>query len=298
MSNLFDEIKKIEDVEIKEAEDLRKYSTLQLKGVGNIILLKSKKAISKVIQKLQGHPYRLLGLGANQLLPEFYEGFYLKLSLPFKKSYLEQVHDIYKLPASLSLASLTSHASKFGLIDWEVFTGIPATLGGAIFMNAGTNLGEISQIVHKVFYIDKYGNEKEHLATSDSFSYRRSNFLEEGDVVYQVELKNNGVNEQIKKIIRDYLLKRNESQPMKEKTCGCVFKNSIGVHTTCRAGEYIDIMGLKGLTYGDLMISPLHANFIINMGDGTKEQMLSLIKTIQNELYLQYGIEFDTEVRF
>jgi UDP-N-acetylmuramate dehydrogenase len=206
----------------------------------------------------------------------------------------------YLFPASISLATLTAHANKFGLSGWEVFTGIPASLGGAVYMNAGTNLGEIGSVVSEVYIVNKFGEERREIVDQNSFNYRRNNFINEGDVIYQVRLKHFGQDEKISRKIREYLEMRTRTQPLKEWTCGCVFKNyeNIDRGETCRAGLFIDIMGLKGLTYKNLQVSLKHANFMENKGDSSYEDVLSLINILKTELKLQYGISFETEVEF
>jgi UDP-N-acetylmuramate dehydrogenase len=87
---------------------------------------------------------------------------------------------------------------------------------------------------------------------------------------------------------------RNRTQPLKEATCGCVFKNN----ETCLAGKSIDIMGLKGFTYKNLQVSPKHANFMENKGESTYEDVIEMISILKNELKLQYGTSFETEVEF
>ena len=111
-------------------------------------------------------------------------------------------------------------------------------------------------------------------------------------------MTHDGIDTEITQKIKDYLALRNDTQPLKEFTCGCVFKNNADEPITCRAGQFIDILGLKGLNEGALQISPKHANFIENRGGATKGDVLKLIETIQEELYLQYGVKFETEVQF
>ena len=275
-------------------------STMRLTSKGDLITVRSKEALIHVQKILSAQKVKpvILGMGANQLLAIKSKNPYLKLELPFDKSYLEEVHEEYELPASVTLSILSSHAVKFGLKGWEGLTGIPATVGGAVFMNAGTNLGEIAPLVRKVWVISRSGEEKEIEITKESFSYRKNHFLNEGDIIYKVLLVHLGQDPEISNTIKEYLSLRNKTQPLKEFTCGCVFKNNIKGARICRAGQFIDILGLKGLTHRNLRISPKHANFIENMGGASKIGMVELIEIIKNELYLQYGVRFETEVQF
>lgn len=290
------------DVVLEENKDLKKFSTLRLNAVGDLITLKSIEAVKKTVKILNDNKveYRVLGWGANMLLPERSEIPYLQLDFEFDKSQLEEPRDEYVLPASISLATLTSHANKFGLKGWEVFTGIPASLGGALFMNAGTNLGEIGTLVTEVKVVTAEGEEKLIKIDKNSFSYRHNNFVNKGDVIVEARLKHFGIDPAISKKIREYLEMRTRTQPLKEWTCGCTFKNfqDLDRDVTCRAGQFIDIMGLKGFTYKNLQVSPKHANFVENKGDSTYEDFLSMIGILQKEMKLQYGVSFSPEVEY
>jgi UDP-N-acetylmuramate dehydrogenase len=293
----------IPNLEVELEMDLSKKSTMRLKAFGDLIVAKSEEALCQTLDILTKNNinYRLLGWGANQLLPECSKVPYLKLEFPFDKSYLDQPRDLYELPASASLSVLSSHAVKHGLKGWEVFTGVPASLGGAIFMNAGTNLGEIGPLVKTVKVATKTGEKKVIHIDENSFSYRKNHFVDDGDVIYAVEMVHLGIDSAISEKIKKYLDLRNKTQPLKEFTCGCVFKNSHVIRNreslTCRAGLYIDIMGLKGFTCGDIRVSPLHANFMENSGDADYSDVVNAINLIKDELKLQFGVDFDTEVR-
>lgn len=264
----------------------------------DLVCVKDREALRDLIEFLgrETIDYRVLGWGANQILKALDNGIYIKLNFSFDKKVLEQEQKEYKLPASVSLAVLTSAASKFGISGWEVFTGIPASLGGAVYMNAGTSLGEMSSIVQSVEVVSRNAEFKNYFVSEKDFSYRKNNFLSPGDVITGVTLKHAGKNTNTKDIINNYLKFRVETQPLKEKTCGCMFKNHYeNDMITCRAGRSIDIMGLKGLIYKDLQVGHKHANFMVNLGRATHEDVDFFIKMIQSELYLQYGVKFEIE---
>ena len=290
------------DVEIEIDKDLKKYSTMRLDARGDLITVKSVDGLKAALKALTKNniEYRALGWGANVLLPVTATLPYIQLDFEFDRSVFESPKDEYILPGSVSLATLTSHANKFGLKGWEVFTGIPASLGGAIFMNAGTNLGEIGSIIKEVKIITKNGEEKSVIIDKNSFSYRHNHFVDSGDIIYEARLIHFGLDEAISKKIREYLDMRNRTQPLKEWTCGCIFKNHHDRlrDVTCRAGLFIDIMGLKGLTIKNLKISPKHANFMENSGESSYEDVMQMITVLQKELKLQFGVSFETEVEF
>lgn len=290
------------DVEIEIDKDLKKYSTMRLDARGDLITIKSVEGLKAALKALTKNniEYRALGWGANVLLPVKADLPYIQLDFEFDRSVFESPKDEYILPGSVSLATLTSHANKYGLKGWEVFTGIPASLGGAIFMNAGTNLGEIGSIIKEVKIITKNGEDKSVIIDKNSFSYRHNHFVNSGDIIYEARLIHFGLDEAISKKIREYLDMRNRTQPLKEWTCGCIFKNHHDQlrDVTCRAGLFIDIMGLKGLTIKNLKISPKHANFMENSGESSYEDVMQMITVLQKELKLQFGVSFETEVEY
>ncbi len=294
LSNL---IKDIPGLNLKENCDLTNFSTLRLKSMGDIIFVSSKKSLQFLLLKLKKHdiPYRILGWGANQILPERGRSVFIKLKFPFdKENYLSKMRDEYDLPASVSLNTLSSHAIIYGIKGWEVFTGIPASLGGAIYMNAGTELGEIREVLKTVTIIDSGGKEKVITIDYNSFSYRKNHFVKKGDVIVSAKLIHQGYSESISKKIRQYLKKRGRTQPLNKFTCGCVFKNA---SQSCRAGKYIDIIGFKGLCFKNIMVSKKHANFFENRGISTAEDVKRFINYIKYEIELNFGIKFETEVQ-
>jgi len=290
------------DIVVSLDIDLKKYSTMRLDSRGDLITVRSKEGLQYTLKELSKNKisYKALGWGANIILPSRSKIPYIQLDFEFDRAILDSPQSEYILPASTSLATLTSHANKFGLKGWEVFTGIPASLGGAVFMNAGTNLGEIGKLIKEVKIITKDGEEKSVIIDEKSFSYRKNHFVNDGDIIYQVRLIHFGIDEAISKKIREYLEMRNRTQPLKEWTCGCVFKNHHDLErdVTCRAGLFIDIMGLKGLTIKNLYISPKHANFMENRGESTYEDVMEMIGVLKKELKLQFGVDFEIEAEY
>ena len=302
MNEILLKLNSISGVQVEIRKDLKRFSTMRLDATGDLITVSNKEALKTVTKYLTQNnlKYRVLGWGANILLPKTSIIPYLQISFDFDRTIFEKPQNEYILPASVSLATLTSHASKFGLKGWEVFTGVPATLGGAIFMNAGTNLGEIGTIIKEVNLVTKNGEEKLIKIDRQSFTYRHNHFMEPGDVIFQARLIHFGIDEAISKTIREYLEMRNRTQPLKEWTCGCIFKNhqNFDRGVTCRAGLFIDILGLKGLSIKNLQISPKHANFMENRGESSYEDVMTMITILQKELKLQTGVSFETEVEY
>lgn len=300
-TEILDKLKSnIPELLIEKDRDLSNKSTMYCLSSGDLITVRDKDSLLKLIQFFHelDFDYTVLGFGSNQILPENSDKPFIKLDFSIDKSYLEEKRESYILPASFALNQLTGMAIKFGFKGWEVFTGIPASLGGAVYMNAGTSLGEIGNVIKRVSYISKSGALFDHFVSKESFSYRKNHFLQEGDIIYEVELKHNGVDDQIGPKIRDYLKLRSNTQPLTSKTCGCIFKNyHLDGDESCHVGKFIDIMGLKGLNLNQIRVSPVHGNFFENSGNGQKKDVVNLIEIVKKELELQYGIVFETEVK-
>ena len=295
----YKELEEIQEVLVKENVDLKNYSTFKLISRGDLIIVKSKDALIKTIKCLNRLQvsYNVLGKGSNQIIKSRTSSPFIKLEFNFDRTYLDKVRDEYIVPASLNLASLTKTACSLGLSGWEFFTGIPATVGGAVFMNAGTKYGEIGSLVRKVSYINKGGEDISHIVNNSSFKYRKNTFLERGDIIYEITLSHSGVDKKIKGVIQDYLKKRNVEQPLDKNTCGCVFKN-IKKPELISIGKLIDISGLKGFSVGDICINSKHANFFENCGNGTYEDFSEMIDCVRNEIKLQFGFSVESEVKY
>jgi UDP-N-acetylmuramate dehydrogenase len=277
-------------------QDLTRFTTIRLQSIGDLIEVKSVKSLQKLVIFLNKNKLRyiVIGWGANQVLPSVCKDIVIHLDFDFDFDYLNIQREEYIFPASLGLNHLTNHAKKFGLSGWEVFTGIPASLGGAIYMNAGTSLGEIGSLVKSVSLVTPNGELREEIINSQSFSYRKNNFVESGEIIVGAVMYHNGFNPQISQKIKDYLDYRKRTQPLSTKNCGCVFKNP---HKDFQAGKLIDLIGLKGLSVGEMRVSHKHGNFIENDGLGTWDQLELLIKIINSNMDHFYGIEFELEVK-
>lgn len=293
MSAVFEELEAIDDIEIKKNIDLSNYSTIKTKSFSNIIVVKSIVALKATIHLLNENnkKYKLLGLGANQVLKGGADRFYIKLKLPSIDS-LSDFKSEYELDASLALNKLTSAAMKFNLDGWQCLTGIPATLGGAIAMNAGTQIGEISEIVKEVTVLRSNGKIERLSLDKKFFIYRNNKFLNDGDIIVSAKLIHFGQKEGIKDEIRRELKKRKVDQPWGTQNCGCVFKNN----SKLSAGRAIDLIGLKGYEYKGLKISEVHANFIENKG-ATYEDFVEFIKFINYQLESFCAQKFELEVK-
>lgn len=296
--DVLESLRGVQGIEVSLNAPLKLLTTMRLNSVGHLVEVKNLQALLYVLETLSKHNcnYEVLGKGSNSLLKEFSEIPYLKLNFDYDQNILKQIGPTYILPASIPLSRLTSHAIDFGLKGWEVFTGIPASLGGAIYMNAGTNLGAIGSIVVQVWVVSSCGKLKNIKIEKNSFSYRRCHFLDKGDVIYQVELTHLGQDDSIPRLIREYLKKRKQTQPLDQATCGCMFMNDES--RNIRAGQMIDLLGLKGLTVNGVVVSHVHSNFFEHRSQcAAYKDVIELMESVNREVYMNLGIEFGQEVR-
>lgn len=231
----------------------------------------------------------VLGKGSNTLFDD--RGFNGTVILN-KIVDIEWQEESVRVGAGYSFALLGVQASRKELSGLEFASGIPGTVGGAVYMNAGANGLEVKDVIATVEYIDREG--KTHLLQRNDlkFAYRWSMFHEmEGAIAGATfQLSRSSQAKQKQKEILDY---RMATQPYKTKNCGCVFRNPEG-HS---AGRLIDECGLKNTTIGGATISPLHANFIENRGNATAKEIIELMSFIQRTVKERTGIQLEEEVR-
>jgi UDP-N-acetylmuramate dehydrogenase len=283
--------------------DFQKHTTLKLREKADLLVLEDTEAAIKVLKLLSSYSlnYKVIGLGSNQVIdPEV--DFYIKYNEKFSRemSHYGLLGDgTFWLPSSLPLTIMTQWAIKNEISKWDVISGIPASLGGAVAMNAGTALGEIGSIVQSVRYIDSHSLViKEHIINHIvDFSYRKNHFLDKNDLILAVKVicpeVLPGQGEKIKK----YLDYRAQSQPLWTRNSGCTFKNvkhAEGVKIS--AGMLLDLMQLKGLRQGDMCVSHKHANFFENLSHASREDVLKLIKQVQLIVLMSTGIELEVEI--
>ena len=192
-----------------------------------------------------------------------------------------------------SLISLSKQAAKHSLSGLEFACGIPGTVGGAIFMNAGAHGGEMADVVISSRYLDAMGNV--HKITEHDFSYRHSVYQDTDRIILSCCLNLSFGNEaDICSKMEENKQKRTASQPIKDKSAGSVFKRTEGVIPAA----LIDQAGLKGLSVGGASVSKKHAGFIVNRGDATAYDVLMLIELIRKKIDSVYGVQLVPEIRF
>lgn len=246
-------------------------------------------------------PYFLMGNGSNLVISdEGMEGLVIHLAEPF--SSVESKPDperpeteIVRVSAGTLLVRLASFATKAGLTGLEFASGIPGSVGGAVFMNAGAYDHDISEVIEEVKYITPDGEVATKRGNELQFGYRRSVFMTEGGIVLEAVLRlQRGDPDEIAAQVRTYTEKRTKSQPLNFPSAGSMFKRPEGHYT----GALIEQCGLKGTSVGGAQVSEKHAGFVINKGNATAKDIDELVKKIQAEVKAKFDVDLEREVRF
>ncbi len=236
-------------------------------------------------------PFLVLGKGSNCLFSDRgFEG----LVIINKISFCEWHPTFVKVGAGYSFALLGVQSARKGFSGLEFASGIPATVGGAVFMNAGANGQETALALESVHYMHPDGREQTWARSELQYGYRTSPFQTLQGVILAATFRLEpwlGARKKQLEIV-DYRLK---TQPYKEKSAGCIFRNP-GQGKS--AGALIEQCGLKGALVGGAKVSEMHANFIVNVGDAQAKDVLELIDKIQKTVLEQTGIHLEPEVRF
>ncbi len=234
-------------------------------------------------------PYLTLGNLTNVLPPD--EGTE-KVVVSTKRLRGVEIGEKAFVLAGTGSGEFLSAAKKAGLAGAEFLCGIPCTLGGALYMNAGAGGSYIAEIVERVLVLRK--GKTEYLSVDDcQYAYRRSVFMQNDDVILGAELRLQPASEEEIARRHAYYLERRAHLPT-ERSMGCVFKNPEGKF----AGDLIERSGLKGFRIGGARVSQKHANFIINDGGATAKDIRALIALIKGAVHAQYGVQLEEEIRY
>lgn len=238
-------------------------------------------------------PVMLMGNGSNLLVPDAgIRGAVVKVCEGFKQARVEGETLIAE--AGCLLSSLSSMALEHGLTGFEFAGGIPGTLGGAVFMNAGAYGGEMQQVIKSVTLMDKNGKKITLSRSEIEFGYRWSSIQEQGGAVLSAEIAlAYGDVSVIKETIQELTFKRTSKQPLELPSAGSVFKRPVGYF----AGKLIEDAGLSGLRYGDAQVSSKHCGFIVNLGKSNYKEVTELIKTVQKVVLDTSGVVLETEIK-
>lgn len=303
-------------VNLTENADMSKYTSFRAGGLAAALIevetIEELKAVLRFVDE-ENIQHVMLGNGSNMLFKDSgYDGLVIKLS-PQGFDYIAYIKAeeglekgrpedlkpgekyLVHVGAAMKNGILAKILQKDGLAGFEFASGIPGSLGGAVFMNAGAYGGEMKDIVKSVKAVSPDGLE-ERVFTSEEmdFGYRHSILGENGYIAVEVTLElEKGDKEAIGARMKELLEKRNSKQPVNYPSAGSTFKRPEGHY----AGKLIEDAGLKGLTVGGAQVSTLHSGFVINKEGATATDILQLMALIQNTVYDKFGVMLEPEVR-
>lgn len=274
--------------------NLSKYTTYRLTGTADFLVMpKNIDELVLVLHHLKTHhlKHMILGNGSNLIfVKQHYDGTLIKLD---SFNQLEINKNIITVASGYSLIKLAYETANLSLSGLEFASGIPGTIGGSIYMNAGAYNKSMSDLVSAVTVLDKDLNIRTLPKEDLHFNYRTSIFQQNRDyIILEATLILEESNkDDILDLINDRKKRRLASQPLNYPSAGSVFRNPDNDH----AGRLIEELGYKGKTFGDLEVSNKHANFIINKGTATGNEIKNLIYHIKKDVKAKYNIDLIIE---
>lgn len=297
MSDLAIKLLNENKIEYVEGELMSKHTSFKIGGKAD--LYASPKSLEELVSlltigKTANVPVSIVGNGSNLLVSDGgIEGLVVS-TLKMKKITLVSEDEIFA-EAGASLTAVCLFALKNSLAGMEFAYGIPGSIGGAVYMNAGAYGGEMKDIIKNVQSLDKSLNLVERPLEELGLGYRESVYKSNGEIITGVTLKlKKGNIHDISKQMELLMGKRQTSQPLDFGSAGSTFKRPVGYY----AAALIDECGLKGLSVGDAQVSEKHAGFVINKGKATCNDVLKLIEEIKDTVYTKKGVKLETEVIF
>ncbi|MDA1475642.1 UDP-N-acetylmuramate dehydrogenase [Bacillus changyiensis] len=296
MDKVIQELRELEVGKVLEKEPLANHTTIKIGGPADILVIpKNIEAIGDTMKVIKKHhvKWTAIGRGSNLLvLDEGIRGVVIKLGTGI--DHIEIDGETVRAGGGCSVVRLATGISKKGLSGLEFAAGIPGSVGGAVYMNAGAHGSDISRILVKALILFEDGT-LEWLSNEEMlFSYRTSILQNKRpgiclEAVFQLEQKERDIIIEEMQKNKDY---RKETQPVSNPCAGSIFRNPLPDH----AGKLIEQAGLKGYQIGGAKVSEMHGNFIINAGGATAKDVLDLITFIQKTIKEKYGVDMHTEV--
>jgi UDP-N-acetylmuramate dehydrogenase len=292
--NALSEIYAQNQVLVREA--MSRHTSFKIGGEAKILVIpETIEQIAKTIElcKRYNEPYFVMGNGSNILVDDDgIDALVIKISESFGNVEIYGTEVIAE--AGILLSKLSKIVMRESLQGFEFASGIPGTLGGAVFMNAGAYGGEMKDVVSWVEVLTTEGTILKIDGESMAFDYRTSLVREHGWIVLRVAMRfEHGNFEIIKEITNELTKKRVSRQPLELPSAGSTFKRPPGHY----AGELIEGAGLRGLRHGDAQVSEKHCGFIVNVGNATCKQVMDLISVVQKVVMDTFGVELEREVR-
>ena len=276
---------------------MKEYTSFKAGGSADMLILpKNREELISALKLMNksGAEHLVMGNGSNLLVKDGgYRGVIIRIGEGFQDVTIDGERIIAGAGALLS--AVAREACNASLAGFEFASGIPGTVGGAVFMNAGAYDGEMSHIIESAEVLSKDGSKTYKLNKDElELSYRHSIIQRTGDVLLNAcFLLNRGEQEKIAERIKELTARRNEKQPLSYPSAGSFFKRPLNNF----AGKLIQDSGLRGLTLGGAQVSELHSGFIINRGNATASDIINLMEVIRSTVLENSGVLLEPEVR-
>ena len=276
-------------------EPMAKHTSFRIGGPADVLAQPADEAELAALLKRAGEhavPVTLVGNGSNLLVRDKgIRGLVIKLSNLFSSITVDG--NVMTFGSGISLAMASKKAASLSLSGMEFAVGIPGTIGGAVYMNAGAYDGEMAKVVTCVRVMDMQGKISELQASELDFAYRHTALQNSGLIVTSVTVSlQPGEAESIKAKMDDFSQRRIAKQPVELPSAGSMFKRPVGYF----AGTLIEQTGLKGYTVGGAQVSTKHAGFVVNVGGATAKDVLQLISDVQARVLAAQGVQLEPEV--
>ena len=285
------------DIALRFDEPMAKHTSFRIGGGAEVMAFpKSREELAQLLKTsaLLDAKCAILGAGTNVLAPDAgIPG--LVICLKDALDGMERLDETrIRVMAGVTMTRAAIFAANLGLSGMEFAHGIPGSIGGGVYMNAGAYGGELCQIVESVEVMDPEGNIRRLSNEEMAFSYRHSILEDQGGIVISADLMlRPGQPEEIKAKMKELQAKRSASQPLDLPSAGSAFKRPVGGY----AAALIDQTGLRGFQVGGAAVSTKHAGFAVNLGGATAEDVKSLLQQVSDRVYDAHGIRLEPEVR-
>ncbi|MDO4743434.1 MAG: UDP-N-acetylmuramate dehydrogenase [bacterium] len=279
-----------------ENEPMSRHTSFRIGGPAQLFIsVNDNHALVELVKYIHQNsiPYFVLGNGSNLLVSDAgIDGVVLNICT----DNIEMLSsDTVRCDAGVKLSRLCNVAMENSLSGLEFAYGIPGSVGGAVFMNAGAYISEIKNVVVECEHITPEGKIEKIKGDRLGFGYRTSCYQKTDNLVISATFKLVlGEKSEINQMMQEFMNRRRDKQPLEFPSAGSVFKRPEGYY----AGALIEECGLKGHCIGGACVSEKHAGFIVNTGGATCEDVLSLVKHIQNTVYSKKGVWLENEIKF
>jgi len=280
-------------ISYKKNQPLAAYTTLGIGGKADFIIFPDEENLLDVMEVIKNEavPFYVIGGGSNLLISD--KGFKGVIINTKKMDNIKLDGFTLTAGAGARLGRVLAFLLKRNLSGMEGLAGIPGSVGGAVYGNAGSFGYEIKDCLDEVEVVNQNMQIIIFKKSELALHYRNSG-LPENSIIKNVKFILKEAKKEIFSTMKEFLHKKRATQPLKDRSAGCVFKNPDGYS----AGFLIDKSGLKGIRVGDIVVSSVHANYFINVGKGRAEDFLKLMDIVKEKVFKSFSIELEPEIKF